>query len=62
MGGAVLAAVIVGNALYPMLEIDELTPNRRTGAIGLAATAHNRIGQLGRPASDSTQFADPLIG
>jgi len=38
--------VFVGDTLYPTLEIDELTPNRRTGVIGLAATVHNQTGQL----------------
>jgi len=38
--------VFVGDTLYPSLEIDELTPNRRTGVIGLAATVHNQTGQL----------------
>lgn len=38
--------VFVGDTLYPALEIDELTPNRRTGVIGLAATVHNQTGRL----------------
>ena len=38
--------VFIGDTLYPTLEIDELTPNQRTGVIGLAATVHNQTGQL----------------
>lgn len=38
--------VFVGDTLYPALEIDELTPNRQTGVIGLAVTVHNQTGQL----------------
>jgi acyl dehydratase len=37
-----LHPVFAGDTLYPLLEIDELTPNPRTGVIGLAATVHNQ--------------------
>ncbi|RMI17278.1 dehydratase [Pseudoroseomonas wenyumeiae] len=41
-----LAPVYVGDTLYPALEVDELTPNRTTGVIGLRSTVHNQDGTL----------------
>ena len=40
-----LKPVFVGDTLYPALEVDELTPNRSTGVVGLASTVHNQHGQ-----------------
>ncbi len=40
-----LAPVFAGDTLYPALEVDELTPNRTTGVIGLRATVHNQRGE-----------------
>ena len=37
-----LKPVFVGDTLYPALTVDELTPNRTTGVIGLASTVHNQ--------------------
>ena len=37
-----LHPVVVGDTLYPSLEIDELTPNRSTGVVGLRSTIHNQ--------------------
>ncbi|MFT5445562.1 MAG: acyl dehydratase [Gammaproteobacteria bacterium] len=37
-----LHPVVVGDTLYPTLEIDELTPNRSTGVVGLRSTIHNQ--------------------
>ena len=34
--------VFAGDTLYPALEIDELTPNRTTGVVGLRSTGHNQ--------------------
>jgi acyl dehydratase len=39
-----LAPVYAGDTLYPALEVDELTPNRTTGVVGLRATVHNQHG------------------
>jgi len=36
-----LAPVYVGDTLYPMLTIDEITPGRSTGVVGLHSTVHN---------------------
>jgi acyl dehydratase len=41
-----LAPVYVGDTLYAALEINELTPNRSTGVIGMATTVHNQRGVL----------------
>jgi len=41
-----LKPVFVGDTLYPALEVDELTPNRSTGVVGLASTVHNQRGEL----------------
>jgi len=38
--------VFVGDTLYPALEVAELTPNRRSGVVGLATTVHNQSGTL----------------
>lgn len=37
-----LRPVFAGDTLYPALEIDELTPNRSTGVVGLHSTVHNQ--------------------
>jgi acyl dehydratase len=39
-----LAPVFEGDTLYPCLEVDELTPNRSTGVVGLRSTVHNQRG------------------
>ncbi|RVT89957.1 dehydratase [Rhodovarius crocodyli] len=41
-----LAPVFVGDTLYPCLTVDELSPNRSTGVVGLASTIHNQKGEL----------------
>jgi acyl dehydratase len=41
-----LKPVFPGDTLYPMLEIAELTPQRSTGIVTLAATVHNQRGEL----------------
>lgn len=41
-----LKPVHVGDTLYPALTIDELSPNRTTGVIGLESTVHNQRGEL----------------
>jgi acyl dehydratase len=41
-----LKPVYAGDTMYPALEIDELTPNRTTGVIGMTSTVHNQNGQL----------------
>ncbi|MEQ1716789.1 MAG: MaoC family dehydratase [Hyphomicrobium sp.] len=41
-----LHPVFVGDTLYPALEVDELTPGRTTGVIGLKSTVHNQKGIL----------------
>ena len=41
-----LAPVFVGDTLYPALEVDELTPGRTTGVVGLKSTVHNQSGVL----------------
>ncbi|WP_254070361.1 MaoC family dehydratase [Acidisphaera sp. L21] len=40
------APVFVGDTLYPTLTLDERTPNRTTGVVGLASTVHNQKGVL----------------
>jgi len=37
-----LKPVFVGDTLYSALEVDELTPNRSTGVVGLASIVHNQ--------------------
>ena len=39
-----LAPVFAGDTIYPALEVDELTPNRTTGVVGLRSTVHNQHG------------------
>jgi acyl dehydratase len=41
-----LQPVFVGDTLYPALEVNELSPNRTTGVIGLRCTVHNQHGVL----------------
>jgi acyl dehydratase len=41
-----LHPVFVGDTLYAALEVDELTPQRTTGVIGLRSTVHNQKGVL----------------
>ncbi len=41
-----LRPVFVDDTLYPVLEIDELTPNRTTGVLGLHSTVHNQRREL----------------
>jgi acyl dehydratase len=41
-----LKPVFVGDTLYPVLTVDEVSPNRTTGVIGLASTVHNQRGEL----------------
>jgi acyl dehydratase len=38
--------VYVGDTLYPALEVEELTPKRTTGVIGLKSTVHNQRREL----------------
>jgi acyl dehydratase len=41
-----LKPVYAGDTMYPALEIDELTPNRSTGVVGMTSTVHNQKGEL----------------
>ena len=41
-----LHPVFVGDTLYPALEVDEITPQRTTGVVGLRSTVHNQKGDL----------------
>lgn len=41
-----LHPVFAGDTLYPALEIDELTPNRTTGVLGMRSTVHNQRREL----------------
>jgi acyl dehydratase len=41
-----LHPVFVGDTLYAALEVDEITPQRSTGVIGLRSTVHNQKGEL----------------
>ena len=41
-----LHPVYAGDTLYSALEVDELTPGRTTGVIGLATTVHTQHGTL----------------
>jgi acyl dehydratase len=37
-----LHPVVLGDTLYPVLTVDELTPQRTTGILGLASAVHNQ--------------------
>jgi acyl dehydratase len=37
-----LKPVFAGDTLYPVLTVDELTPNRTTGVVGLTSTVHSQ--------------------
>ena len=41
-----LAPVYVGDTLYPLLTVAEITQQRTTGVLGLASTIHNQDGVL----------------
>ncbi len=41
-----LHPVYVGDTLYAALTVDELTPGRTTGVLGLTSTVHNQSGVL----------------
>ena len=41
-----LKPVFAGDTLYPALEVDELSPNRTTGVVGLRSTVHNQRREL----------------
>lgn len=41
-----LHPVFVGDTLYGALEVDEVTPQRTTGIVGLRSTVHNQKGEL----------------
>jgi acyl dehydratase len=41
-----LRPVFAGDTLYPTLAVDELSPNRTTGVVGLASTVHNQRREL----------------
>ena len=41
-----LHPVFLDDTVYPCLEVDELTPNRSTGVVGLRSTVHNQKGVL----------------
>jgi len=41
-----LHPVFVGDTLYPTLEVDEITPGRTTGVVGMRSTVHNQDGVL----------------
>ena len=41
-----LHPVFVGDTLYAALAVDEVTPQRTTGVVGLASTVHNQHGML----------------
>ena len=41
-----LHPVFVGDTLYAALEVDEVTPQRTTGVLGLRSTVHNQRGML----------------
>jgi acyl dehydratase len=40
------APVFAGDTIYPALEVDELTPRRTTGVVGLKSTVHNQRREL----------------
>ncbi len=41
-----LAPVYLGDTLYPLLSVSEITPQRTTGVLGLTSTIHNQDGTL----------------
>jgi acyl dehydratase len=41
-----LRPVFAGDTLYPTLEVDELSPNRTTGVVGLLTMVHNHRREL----------------
>ena len=41
-----LHPVFVGDTLYAALDVDEITPQRTTGVLGLRSTVHNQRGVL----------------
>jgi acyl dehydratase len=41
-----LHPVFAGDTLYPALEVDEVTPQRTTGILGLRSSVHNQKGVL----------------
>jgi acyl dehydratase len=41
-----LRPVFAGDTVYPALEVDELSPNRSTGVVGLRSTVHNQRGEM----------------
>ncbi len=41
-----LHPVVLGDTLYPALTVDEVTPQRTTGILGMATTIHNQHGAL----------------
>ena len=41
-----LHPVVLGDTLYPVLTVDEVTPQRTTGILGMATTIHNQHGVL----------------
>lgn len=41
-----LHPVVLGDTLYPVLTVDELTPQRTTGVLGLASAVRNQHGVL----------------
>jgi acyl dehydratase len=41
-----LQPVFVGDTLYGALEVNEITPQRTTGVVGLRSTVHNQAGVL----------------
>jgi acyl dehydratase len=41
-----LHPVVLGDTLYPALTVDEITPQRTTGILGMATTIHNQHGVL----------------
>lgn len=41
-----LHPVVLDDTLYPALVVDELTPQRTTGILGMATTIHNQHGTL----------------
>lgn len=41
-----LKPVFAGDTLYPALEVEELSPNRSTGVVGLRSTVHNQRREL----------------
>ncbi len=41
-----LHPVVAGDTLYPVLTVDELSPNRSSGVVGLRSTIHNQKGEM----------------